>query len=83
VADDDVASDPSFGPAGDCAGVTGERSRETADRRYLVGTQRGADLLAVSLMLVFVTAAVTLSLMPVVTKICRIGSATHPPTSAC
>jgi MFS family permease len=34
----------------------------------MVTTQRGADLLAVSLMFIFITGAVTLSLMPVVTN---------------
>jgi MFS family permease len=42
--------------------------RDTAERRFLVGTRRGADLLAVSLMLIFITGAVTLSLAPVVTQ---------------
>lgn len=36
--------------------------------RIMVTTRRGADLLAVSLMFIFITSAVTLSLMPVVTK---------------
>ena len=34
----------------------------------MVTTRRGADLLAVSLMFIFITSAVTLSVMPVVTK---------------
>ncbi|MFH0915851.1 MAG: MFS transporter [bacterium] len=38
-----------------------------ADGRVMVTTRRGADLLAVSLMFIFITGAVTLSLMPVVT----------------
>ena len=37
-------------------------------QRVMVTTRRGADLLAVSLMFIFITGAVTLSLMPVVTN---------------
>ena len=40
----------------------------TPEEHYLVSTRNGADLLAVLLMMVFVTSAVTLSLLPVVTN---------------
>ena len=40
----------------------------TPEEHYLVSTRDGADLLAVLLMMVFVTSAVTLSLLPVVTN---------------
>jgi MFS family permease len=83
MTDDVAASGPGIVPAGDGAAAAGADAagtdgasessqetaeRETAERRYLVGTRRGADLLAVSLMLIFMTGAVTLSLMPVVTE---------------
>lgn len=42
------------------------------DAGYLVPTRRGADLLAVSLMFVFITGAVTLSLLPVITNELRV-----------
>ena len=49
-------------------GVGGEAGPETQPGRVLVQTQRGADMLATGLMFTFVMAAVTLSLMPVVTN---------------
>lgn len=42
-------------------------SGQTGAQSALVETRRGADILAVSLMCVFITGAVTLSLMPIVT----------------
>lgn len=44
-----------------------------ASNAHLITTRGGADLLAVSLMFIFITSAVTLSLMPVVTKELRDG----------
>jgi MFS family permease len=41
--------------------------------RVMVTTRRGADLLAVSLMFIFITSSVTLALMPVVTNELRDG----------
>lgn len=41
---------------------------KVAAGEYMVTTRRGADVLAVSLMFVFITGAVTLSVMPVVTN---------------
>lgn len=41
---------------------------EVAAGQYMVTTRRGADVLAVSLMFVFITGAVTLSVMPVITN---------------
>ena len=60
MTDDVAASDPAL------ARAAGRES--IAQRAALITTRRGADLLAVSLMLIFITGAVTLSLMPVVTK---------------
>jgi MFS family permease len=49
-------------------GSSGAGERGATHQPSQVTTRRGADLLAVSLMLIFITGAVTLSLMPVVTK---------------
>ncbi len=46
--------------------MTDHHPVETSEAPTLVATRRGADLLAVILMLVFATGAITLSLMPVV-----------------
>jgi hypothetical protein len=46
----------------DSAGI-----RAPAEGRFMVTTRREADVLAVLLMFIFITGAVTLSLMPVVT----------------
>jgi AAHS family benzoate transporter-like MFS transporter len=54
--------------ADDVGGVSVNAADDVADGRVMVTTRRGADLLAVSLMFIFITGAVTLSLMPVVTN---------------
>jgi MFS family permease len=45
----------------------GARMSAPGEGRFMVATRREADVLAVSLMFIFITGAVTLSLMPVVT----------------
>ncbi len=54
--------------AKDAAELGGAAYEAANGREYLVGTRRGADVLATTLMFIFITGAVTLSVMPVVTN---------------
>ena len=54
--------------AHDTEGTSAAADGGVTDGRVMVTTRRGADVLAVSLMFIFITGAVTLSLMPVVTN---------------